>query len=131
MSDLIYREIILDHYKNPRNFGSIDDADATMEESNVTCGDKVKYFVKIQDGIITDIKFVGRGCAISMASSSILTELVKGKSVDDVIKMTKDDLIESLGNPILGPNRIKCAVLPYKVLKSALIHYISEHQQKS
>jgi len=131
MNDLIYREIILDHYKNPRNFGSIDDADAAMEESNVTCGDKVKYFVKVKDGTITDIKFAGRGCAISMASSSILTELAKGKLVDDVLKMTKEDLLENLGNPVLGPNRIKCALLPFKVLKSTLIRYVSEHSQKS
>jgi nitrogen fixation NifU-like protein len=119
MADNIYREIIMDHYRNPRNHGHLDPADISHEEQNPLCGDEVHIDVRIKDDIITDIAFDGRGCAISQASASILTELVKGRSVEEAKALTKDDIIEELGIP-LSAARMKCALLGLKTLKAGL-----------
>ncbi|MEW6143962.1 MAG: Fe-S cluster assembly sulfur transfer protein SufU [Thermodesulfobacteriota bacterium] len=113
-------EFILDHYKNPRNYGTIEDADASYEEGIPSCGDKVRIDVKLGDGVIEDAKFSGTGCAISQASVSILTESVKGKSVGEILSMKDEDMLSALGNPI-SPVRFKCALLGIKVLKKALL----------
>ena len=114
--DALYRDFILDHYKNPRNYGRLEDPDITHEEDNPLCGDVVGMDFQIKEGVIDDIRFHGRGCAISQASASLLTERLKGLSLDDAKKINKDDVIGELGIEI-SPARIKCALLPLKVLK--------------
>jgi len=119
--DQLYREIILDHYKNPRGHGVIEDADVSAEGQNPLCGDEVSIYVSFAtDGeVIDEVKFSGRGCAISQAATSMLMEMVKGKSASDVAAMSKDDLLEELGIP-LTPVRLKCAILGLTTLKLAL-----------
>ncbi len=114
--DLFYREYIIDHYKNPRNYGRLEHPDITHEENNPLCGDVVGMDFQLKDGMIEDIRFHGRGCAISQASASILTERLKGMSLDDAKKINKDEVIGELGIDI-SPARIKCALLSLKVLK--------------
>ena len=120
MSDDIYREIILDHYRNPRNKGKLPDADVSIHDSNPLCGDEIDMHLKVDGDKIKDIKFEGRGCAISQASASMLTEMVSGKPLTSVKDLTKDDILENIGLTNLGPARIKCALLSLKVLKSAV-----------
>jgi nitrogen fixation NifU-like protein len=114
--DQFYREYILDHYKNPRNFGRLEHADISHEENNPLCGDVVGMDFRVKDGMIEDIRFHGRGCAISQASASLLTERLKGLSLEEARKIDKDDVIGELGIEI-SPARIKCALLSLKVLK--------------
>jgi nitrogen fixation protein NifU and related proteins len=118
--DDLYREHILDHYKNPRNHGTIEDADVTAEGVNPLCGDQLAIDLKIaDDGRIEDIKFHGRGCSISQAATSMLTELVEGHTVDEAAALTKDDILQELGIP-LSPVRLKCALLGLGTLRLAL-----------
>jgi nitrogen fixation NifU-like protein len=119
--DELYRENILDHYKNPRNHGVMEDPDAHAEGKNPLCGDETEIFVKFgSDGAtIEDIKFHGRGCAISQAATSMLTEMVKGKQASEVATLTRDDILEEVGIP-LTPVRLKCALLGLTTLKLAL-----------
>ncbi|HEY3920503.1 MAG TPA: SUF system NifU family Fe-S cluster assembly protein [Gaiellaceae bacterium] len=121
MSDDFYRENILDHYKNPRNYGQVEEAHAHAEGQNPLCGDEVSISLRFaKDGeTIEDVRFEGRGCAISQASTSMLTDLVKGKKAADVAAMPKDELIEEVGIQ-LTPIRLKCAILGLGVLKVAL-----------
>jgi nitrogen fixation protein NifU and related proteins len=126
MSSDIYKEIILDYYKNPRNRGSIESPDAKSKDSNPLCGDVIEMQLKFSDGKVSDIKFNGDGCAISQASASMLTELVMGKSIEDVRKIDKTILLDNLGSPNLGAVRIKCALLPLKVMKTAVYDYLGE-----
>jgi len=116
MADQMYREYILDHYKNPRNFGRLEGADISHEENNPLCGDVVGMDIKTRDGVIEDVRFHGRGCAISQASASLLTERLKGMSLEDARKIGKEDVLEELGIDI-SPARLKCALLSLKVLK--------------
>jgi nitrogen fixation NifU-like protein len=117
----MYREVILDHYRNPRGHGAMDDPDAEAEGLNPLCGDEVTIFVSLaEDGeTIDDVKFSGRGCAISQAATSMLTEMVKGRSATDVATLPKEELLEEIGIP-LTPIRLKCALLGLGVLKVAL-----------
>ena len=124
MSD-IFIDTILDHYKRPRNYGELKDADAKAKDSNVLCGDVVEIHLKFDGDRVSAITFKGQGCAISQASASMLTELVKGKEVEDVIKLTKRDIVDMLGVE-LGPTRMKCALLPLKVLKRAVYEYLGK-----
>ncbi len=114
--DQFYREYILDHYKNPRNFGRLENPDITHEEDNPLCGDVVGMDFRVKDGVIDDVRFHGRGCAISQASASLLTERLKGMALDDAKKIDKNDVLGELGIQI-SPARIKCALLSLKVLK--------------
>ena len=114
--DQMYREYILDHYKNPRNFGRLEGADISHEENNPLCGDVVGMDFRVTDDVIEDVRFHGRGCAISQASASLLTERLKGMSLADARKIDKDDVLEELGIEI-SPARLKCALLSLKVLK--------------
>ena len=116
IDDQFYREFILDHYKNPRNFGRLDRADISHEEYNPLCGDLVGMDIQVRDGVIEDIRFHGRGCAISQASASLMTERLKGRSLDEARQITKEDVLDELGIEI-SPARLKCALLPLKVLK--------------
>ncbi len=121
LMDQLYREVILDHYKNPRGHGVIEDADAEAEGMNPLCGDEVSIYVSFgEDGeTIDDVKFSGRGCAISQAATSMLTEMVSGRKASDVAAMPKEQLLEELGIP-LTPVRLKCAILGLSTLKLAL-----------
>ena len=121
MSDQLYREVILDHYKNPRGHGVIEGADAQAEGMNPLCGDEVSIYVAFdEDGeTIDDVKFSGRGCAISQASTSMLIDMAKGRKATEVAQMPKDELLEEIGIP-LTPIRLKCALLGLGVLKVAL-----------
>jgi nitrogen fixation NifU-like protein len=114
--DQFYREYILDHYKNPRNFGRLDNPDISHEEDNPLCGDVIGMDFRVTGGVIEDIRFHGRGCAISQASASLLTERLKGMALDDAKKIDKADVLGELGIEI-SPARIKCALLSLKVLK--------------
>jgi nitrogen fixation NifU-like protein len=118
--DQLYREVILDHYKNPRNHGLLEPADASAEGQNPLCGDEVTVSVRIgADDRIEEVGFEGRGCAISQAATSMLTDLEKGKTANEVAAMPKDELLDELGIP-LTPVRLKCAILGLGVLKLAL-----------
>jgi nitrogen fixation NifU-like protein len=114
--DQFYREYILDHYKNPRNYGRLEHPDISHEEDNPLCGDVVGMDFRIKDGVIEDVRFHGRGCAISQASASLLTERLKGLPLEQARKIGKEDVIGELGIQI-SPARIKCALLSLKVLK--------------
>jgi len=122
----IYREIILDYYRNPRNYGKIENPDISKRDSNPLCGDELEMHINIKENKVSDVKFSGKGCAISQASASMLTELIMGKDFDYVKKLTKEDILENLGLPDLGPARIKCALLSLKVLKYGIYSYLSE-----
>lgn len=119
MSDDLYRDIILDHYRSPRNKGILDPADYSYEDVNPLCGDEIRIDVRVKDDRIDEIAFSGRGCAISQASASILMEMTDGKSLEEVKAITKEDLLEELMVPI-SPARLKCALLSLKVLKAGL-----------
>jgi nitrogen fixation NifU-like protein len=121
MTDDLYREVILDHYKNPRGHGLLDDADAQAEGQNPLCGDEVTIYVAFAaDGdTIDEVKFKGRGCAISQAATSMLTEMVRGRSATEVATLPRDELLEEIGIP-LTPIRLKCALLGLSTLKLAL-----------
>ena len=116
--DDMYREVILDHYKNPRNFGTLDPADISYEDDNPLCGDKIRIDLRLdENNRIKEIAFSGHGCAISQASASMLTEEILGKTLDEVKQFGKEQILELLGIE-LGPVRLKCALLSLKVLKA-------------
>jgi nitrogen fixation protein NifU and related proteins len=116
----LYREQILDHYKNPRHHGLLDPADARAEGQNPLCGDEVAVSVRLGEGNrIEEVGFEGRGCAISQAATSMLSDLVQGRTADEVAAMPKEELLDELGIP-LTPVRLKCAILGLGVLKLAL-----------
>ena len=119
--DQLYREVILDHYKNPRGHGLIEDADAEAEGQNPLCGDEVSIYVSFaEDGdMIDEVKFSGRGCAISQAATSMLMEMVKGRSAAQVATLPREELLDEIGIP-LTPVRLKCALLGLSTLKLAL-----------
>ncbi|MEN9933541.1 MAG: hypothetical protein RLZZ387_120 [Chloroflexota bacterium] len=120
MSDL-YRELILEHAKYPHNAGTLESPDVSHEEHNPLCGDRVRIDLRVEDGVITDVKFSGRGCAISQASASLLTDELKGMSVERAKQFPKEELLELIGIPLeKNPVRIKCALLSLKTLKAGL-----------
>lgn len=121
MSDL-YRENILDHYGNPRNEGTLEDADISYERDNPLCGDVVRLDLRLTDRRVTDVRFGGQGCVISMASASMLTEEIKGKTVQELQEMDDEDVLEMLGVD-LGPSRRHCGMLPLRVLHEALARW--------
>ena len=123
----IYHEMIIDYSRNPLNFGQLENPDVTYHDSNPLCGDSIDIDLKIDDHKISDIKFHGKGCAICMACSSILTELTKGKDIEEVKKFSKNDVLSELGLEHLQAVRIKCALLSLKVLKYALYSYLAKH----
>lgn len=125
MTSEIYRDIILDYYRHPRNFGDLDNPDVRAKDSNPLCGDIIEMQLKIKDAKVDDLRFNGKGCAISQASASMLTEIVKGKTLDEVKALGKQDVLDLLGiDP--GPTRIKCALLGLKVLKLAVYGYLGQ-----
>jgi len=117
----MYQEVILQHYRNPRNFGPLPDADRIGEESNPLCGDHITLRLKVDAGShkISAVRFEGDGCAISMASTSMLTEKIAGLTVEEAGRLTKDDVLQQLGIP-LSPVRVKCALTGFAALGRAL-----------
>jgi nitrogen fixation NifU-like protein len=113
----LYRDNIIDHYQNPRNYGTLESPDISYEDSNPVCGDEIRMDLKIQDGRVADARFQGHGCSISQASASMLTEEINGKTLEEVKQIDKQYLLDMLGIP-LGPVRLKCALLSLKVLKA-------------
>lgn len=116
MSLDMYAENILDHYRNPRNFGKLENPDAKFKEHNPLCGDQYEFQMKISDGTVKEIKFNGDGCAISMASASLLSDFVKGKKLSEIDALTEEDVFRILGITI-SPARMKCALLPLSAIK--------------
>ena len=117
----MYQENILDHYKSPRNFGKIENASVHHHEYNPLCGDEIELFLVIDENKkVADVKFQGKGCAISQASASLLSEEIKGKSIEELKKLTKENILELLGIP-LSPVRLKCALLSLDTLKNSIL----------
>ena len=117
--DDLYRDYILEHYRRPHNFGVIDEPSASFEGSNPLCGDRITMQVRVRGGVLDQVAFTGRGCAISQASASLLTDEVKGKAVDEAAAFRADDLLELLGIEI-SPARMKCAMLSLETLQKAV-----------
>jgi nitrogen fixation NifU-like protein len=115
----MYRRHILEHYKNPRNFGAVDEPDIDEDGENPTCGDELRVTAALEDGRIDAVKFEGHGCAISQAAASMLTEELQGEPVERAEGMGEDDVLDMLGIPV-SPVRVKCAVLALVTLKGGL-----------
>ena len=119
--DDFYRENILDHYRNPRNHGHLESPTAAAEGVNPLCGDELAVELEIEDGVGTDVRYNGRGCAISQAAASMISDAVKGRLVEEVERIGREDVLDELGIP-LTPIRLKCALMSVGVLKVALAH---------
>ena len=126
--DIVYSAIIDEHYQEPRNFGKIENPDEHIMETNPTCGDTIAMYARIGEGRIKEIKYVAKGCSISVASASILSENVEGKPIDNVLRMTKEDILGNLGLK-LGPAREKCALLSYDALIKMIKDFKSRNPQ--
>jgi len=116
--DALYRDYILDHYKHPRNFGTLEPHDLEWHDHNPLCGDELGVHVVVEDGRVSDLRFHGQGCAISQAAASIASDELMGKQVDELPELSADWLIDLLGIPI-SPTRRKCALLSLKVMRGA------------
>ncbi|MDR2050705.1 MAG: Fe-S cluster assembly scaffold protein NifU [Deltaproteobacteria bacterium] len=121
---MIYSKAVMDHFYNPRNVGAIEDADGVGEVGNAKCGDIMKMYLKIDDDIITDVKFNTFGCGAAIATSSMATELIKGKSVDEALKLSNKAVIEALDG--LPPAKLHCSVLAEEAVKAAIADYYSK-----
>ena len=132
MSSDFYRELILDYYRNPRNFGKLDPHDIDAHDTNPLCGDEIEMQIKVSEdkSKIAEIKFIGKGCAISQATASMLTELAKDKPLEWVKSLSREDILKMLGTSDLGPARIKCAMLSAKVLKTGVYTYLGSHYEE-
>lgn len=119
-----YTEKVMEHYRNPKNVGKIEDADAIGEAGSLVCGDALKIYLKIENGIVVDAKFQTFGCGSAVASSSILTEMIIGKTVDEVKKITNKEIAAELGG--LPPEKMHCSVMGHEALENALKHYLHE-----
>ncbi len=118
MDDELYREYILEHYKHPHNFGELPEPDLQFADSNPLCGDELQIQLQVDDGRVEDVRFSGQGCAISQAAASMLTDEIKGKTIEEVMALDRDFVLDLLGIPI-SATRMKCAMLSLKVVKSA------------
>jgi len=121
----MYNEKVMDHFQNPRNVGEIEDASGVGEVGNMKCGDIMKIFIKVEDNIIKDIKFLTFGCGAAIASSSVLTEMVKGKTLEEALAVTNKDVAEELGG--LPPAKLHCSNLAADALHNAIEDYKRKH----
>ncbi|MFZ7101952.1 MAG: iron-sulfur cluster assembly scaffold protein [Peptococcaceae bacterium] len=122
----MYNEKVLDHAKNPRNQGEMTDADAVGEFSNPDCGDSTVIYLKVKDDMITDVKFDTFGCAAAVASSSILTEMVKGRTLEDALKLTEQKVADELGG--LPEHKLHCSLIGVDALKDAIKNYLENRK---
>jgi nitrogen fixation protein NifU and related proteins len=130
--DSLYAEEILDHYKHPRNFGHLEEPTIAVDANNPLCGDRLHMELQVKDGVVEDVRFMGRGCAISQASASMLTEEMVGKKLDELASTTRDDILEMLGVEV-SYARMKCATLSLGLMRLALAEAgvsISEHLEE-
>lgn len=118
---MLYSEKVMDHFANPRNVGEIEDADGIGEVGNAKCGDIMKMYLKVDKGVISDVKFKTFGCGAAVATSSMATEMIKGKSIDEALKLTNKAVVEALDG--LPASKIHCSVLAEQALKSAISDY--------
>lgn len=121
---MLYSEKVLDHFSNPRNVGEIADASGIGEVGNAKCGDIMKMYIKVENNVITDVKFKTFGCGAAIATSSIATEMIMGKSIEDALKVTNSAVVEALEG--LPPSKIHCSVLAEQALKSAIADYLKK-----
>ena len=121
----LYSEKVMDHFRNPRNVGVIDNADGVGEVGNAKCGDIMKIYLKIDDDVVTDVKFETFGCGSAIASSSMATEMIKGKPVDHLLELTNKAVVEALDG--LPAHKLHCSVLAEEAVKSALKDYYDRH----
>ena len=122
---MLYREKVMDHFRNPRNLGKMDDADGIGEVGNAKCGDIMKMYIKVKDGIIEDVKFNTFGCGSAIASSSMATEMIKGKSIDDALELSNKAVVEALDG--LPTHKIHCSVLAEEAVKAAVKDYYDKN----
>ena len=123
---MLYRQKVIDHFMNPRNVGKIDDADGVGEVGNAKCGDIMKIYIKVDNNIITDVKFNTFGCGSAIASSSMATEMIKGKSLDDALELTNKAVAEALDG--LPAHKMHCSVLAEEAIKAAIDDYKEKHK---
>ena len=123
---MLYSEKVMDHFMNPRNVGKIDDADGVGEVGNAKCGDIMKIYIKVDNNIITDVKFNTFGCGSAIASSSMATEMIKGKSLDDALELTNKAVAEALDG--LPAHKTHCSVLAEEAIKAAIDDYKEKHK---
>ena len=117
----LYTDTVMDHFQHPRNVGSIENADGIGEVGNAKCGDIMKMYLKIEDNVITDVKFETFGCGSAIASSSMATEMIKGKTIDEALAVTNKQVVEALGG--LPAHKLHCSVLAEESIKSAIKNY--------
>lgn len=122
----LYTQTVMEHFMNPRNVGEIENADGIGEVGNAKCGDIMKIYLKIQDDVIEDVKFETFGCGSAIASSSVATELIKGKSLEDALQVTNKQVVEILGG--LPPQKLHCSVLAEEAIKAAVKDYYDKNQ---
>lgn len=122
---MLYSEKVMDHFRNPRNLGKMDDADGIGEVGNAKCGDIMKMYIKVKDGIIEDVKFNTFGCGSAIASSSMATEMIKGKSIDDALELSNKAVVEALDG--LPTYKIHCSVLAEEAVKAAVKDYYDKN----
>ena len=122
---MLYSEKVMDHFQHPRNVGKIDDADGVGEVGNAKCGDIMKMYLKVDDGVITDVKFNTFGCGSAIATSSMATEMIKGKTIDEALTLSNKAVVEALDG--LPANKIHCSVLAEQAVKAAVKDYYDRH----
>jgi len=122
---MLYSEKVMDHFKNPRNVGKMEDADGIGEVGNVKCGDIMKMYIKVRDNIIVDVKFNTFGCGSAIATSSMATEMIKGKSIDEALELSNKAVVEALDG--LPPQKIHCSVLAEEAVKAAVKDYYDKN----
>ena len=118
---MLYSEKVMDHFKNPRNVGKMEDADGVGEVGNVKCGDIMKMYIKVQDGVIVDVKFNTFGCGSAIATSSMATEMIKGKTLEEALELSNRAVVEALDG--LPPQKIHCSVLAEEAVRAAIKDY--------
>jgi len=122
---MLYSEKVMDHFRNPRNVGKLDDADGVGEVGNAKCGDIMKIYIKVEDNIITDVKFKTFGCGSAIASSSMATEMIKGKSIDEALTLSNRAVVEALDG--LPPHKVHCSVLAEEAVRAAVKDYYDKN----
>ena len=122
---MLYSEKVMDHFRNPRNVGKMDDADGVGEVGNAKCGDIMKIYIKVEDNIITDVKFNTFGCGSAIASSSMATEMIKGRSIDEALTLSNRAVVEALDG--LPPHKVHCSVLAEEAVKAAIKDYYDKN----